>query len=99
MQGDNMSQQPVVKVFTPAGKFVGQFVAPVVAMYPEHHYEISGQFVDEHGHVFEKLEFNPQVLPYTLDISTVKKCGHTTLQGGYIQRGRQPVKITASCTV
>lgn len=94
-----MSQQPVVKVFTPGGKFVGQFVNPVVAMYPEHYYEISGEFVNEEGHVFEKLEFNPQVLPYTLDISTVKKCGHTTLQGGYIQRGRQPVKITASCAV
>lgn len=92
-----MSQQPVVKVFTPGGKFVGQFVNPKVEMYPEHHYEISGEFVDEHGHLFERVELNPQVLPYTLDISTVKKCAHTTLQGGYISRARHPVKIMASC--
>lgn len=94
-----MSQGPVVKVFTPGGKFVGQFVDPAVDMDPQHYYEISGQFVDEQGQAFEKLEFNPQVLPYTLDISTVKKCGHETLVNGYIQRGRQPVRITARCKV
>ena len=94
-----MSQGNVVKVFTPTGKFVGQFVNAAVDMYPDHHYEIAGDFVDEHGHPFKKVEFNPQVLPYTLDISTVKQCNHSTLQGGYIQRGRQPVKMTASCKV
>lgn len=94
-----MGQQPVVKVFTPAGKFVGQFVNPVVEMYPEHHYEISGEFQDENGHTFPRVELNPQVLPYTLDISTVKKCSHTTLQAGYIQRARHPIKISASCAI
>lgn len=94
-----MSQQPVIKVFTPGGKFVGQFVNPVVEMYPEHHYEITGEFQDEQGHVYEKVEFNPQVLPYTLDISGAKKCAHTTLQSGYIQRGRHPIKMTASCVI
>lgn len=95
-----MSQQPmIVKVFTPGGKFVGQFVNPVVQMYPEHYYEISGEFQDEHGHPFDKVEFNPQVLPYTLDISTVKKCPHATLEGGYVQRGRQPVRMTGNCPV
>jgi hypothetical protein len=93
-----MSQGTVVKVFTPAGKFVGQFNNPVIDMYPEHFYEISGEFVDEQGKPFKKVEINPQVLPYTLDISASgKECNHTTLQGGYIQRGRQPVKITANC--
>ena len=94
-----MAQETVVKVFTPGGKFVGQFVNPVVDMDPDHYYEISGDFVDEHGHPFKKIEFNPQVLPYTLDISQVKQCGHSTLQGGYVQRGRQPIKMTASCRV
>jgi hypothetical protein len=92
-----MSQAPVIKVFTPAGKLVGQFVNAHVDMYPDHHYEISGEFVDENGLPFKKVEFNPQVLPYTLDISSVKQCNHTTLQGGYVQRGRQPVKMTGSC--
>ena len=92
-----MSQGPVVKVFTPGGKFVGQFVSPSVDMDPQHYYEISGSFVDEQGLPYDKLEFNPQVLPYTLDISTVKQCNHTTLVNGYIQRGRQPVRMTARC--
>lgn len=86
--------ETVIKVFTPAGKLVGQFVNPTVQMYPEHHYEISGLFVDEAGQPVKKLEFNPQVLPYTLDMNAEGK--HVTLQGGYVQRGRQPVKITAS---
>lgn len=90
-------QQPVIKVFTPGGRFVGQFVNATVLMYPEHHYEISGEFQDENGNRFDRIELNPQVLPYTLDISPVKKCAHTTLQGGYIQRARHPVKIIATC--
>ena len=89
----------VIKVFTPAGKLVGQFVDPTVAMYPEGHYEICGQFVDQDGKPVTKLEFNPQVLPYTLDISPAMQCKHSKLQGGYIQRGRQPVKMTASYKV
>ncbi len=87
----------VIKVFTPSGKLVGQFLSPTVQMFPDHHYEISGEFVDEQGRPVKKLEFNPQVLPYTLDISGAKQCNHSTLQGGYVQRGRQPVKITGSC--
>jgi hypothetical protein len=94
-----MTQGVVVKVFTPGGKFVGQFVNPSIDMYPDHYYEVSGQFVDEQGLPFRKVDFNPQVLPYTLDISTGKQCNHTTLQGGYVQRGRQPVKITANCKI
>jgi len=92
-----MSQGPLVKVFTPGGKFVGQFEAPTVDMDPQHYYEISGNFVDEKGLPYEKLEFNPQVLPYTLDISTVKICNHSTLVNCFIQRGRQPVRITGRC--
>ena len=42
-------------------------------------------------------EFNPQALPYTLDLSGIKKCDHTTVASGYVQRGRQPVLITANC--
>ena len=89
--------QGIIKVFTPAGRFVGQFVNPQVEMYPDHHYEISGEFADEHGDVMTKIEFNPQSTPYTLDISTLKQCNHSTLHGGYVQRGRHPVRMSASC--
>jgi hypothetical protein len=92
-----MSQGPVVKVFTPGGKFVGQLINPVVDMDPDHYYELTGELLDENGQPFTRVEFNPQARPYTLDISQVKQCGHTTLQGGYVQRGRQPIRITASC--
>ena len=89
--------QGVVKVFTPSGKFVGQFDNPTIDMYPDHYYEVTGQFADERGQVAAQIEFNPEVLPYTLDISGFKQCNHATLQGGYVQRGRQPVKMTAQC--
>lgn len=87
----------IVKVFTPAGKHVGQFETPGVDMDPEHHYEIWGYFTDGDGRPFEKVEFNPQVLPYVVDISPITKCKHKMLVQAYIQRGRQPVRLTGTC--
>lgn len=87
----------IVKVFTPAGKHVGQFEAPSVDMDPEHFYEVWGYFTDADGRPFEKVEFNPQVLPYVVDISPITKCNHKTLHEVYIQRGRQPIRLTGTC--
>ncbi len=89
--------ESIVRMYTPAGKVVGYFKDPVVDMSPEHYYEIAGEFFVEGGEHPEKVEFNPQMLPYVADISAVKKCPHGTLQGVYVQRGRQPVRVTGSC--
>jgi hypothetical protein len=96
-KGIAMTQASKVTVYTPGGKVVGYFQNPQVDMDPDHEYQISGEFVEEDGTRHERIEFNPQVLPYTIDISAFKKCNHSTLVRGYIQRGRQPVTMTATC--
>ena len=86
-----------VEIFTPQGARVGKFINPKVEMVPEHHYSITGKFVDESGETPDKIQFNPEVLPYTADISTVTKCTHKCVVKLYVQRGRQPVNMIGTC--
>jgi len=91
-----MSESTVI-VYTPNGTKVGYYLKPTIEMLPEHHYQISGDFYDASGNLVGKVEYNPQVLPYNADISTVSKCAHKKLVGIYVQRGRQPVAMTGVC--
>ena len=86
-----------IKVYSPSGKVVGTLQNVDVEMYPEHHYELRGTFVPEDGQAVDRIEFNPQVRPFTIDITGISRCKHNLLHMGYVQRGRQPVMMTASC--
>lgn len=83
-----------VKVYTPQGLYVGYFLNPIVQQYPESEYEISGQFFDENGQLTQKLDFNPETLPYFADMTEHVASSHVRLTRVYIQRGRQPVTMT-----
>lgn len=83
------------KVSTKLGQTIGYFVNPKVENLCEKDYEISGKFVDEAGNPYEKVEFNPEVLPYLIDLSEMPSLGIKALESGYVQRGRQPVVMTA----
>lgn len=83
------------RVSTSHGQTIGFFVNPKVENLCEQDYEISGLFVDESGQAYQKVEFNPQVLPYFVDLSEMNLKGLNTLANGYVQRGRQPVRMTA----
>jgi hypothetical protein len=89
----------VVRVFMADGDEVGHFVNPVCERESEHHWEISGLFVAPDGQPFERVEFNPQACPYTIDLPVAAGCGHKSLVKGYVQRGRQPVAMTATCKI
>ncbi|MBS1997508.1 MAG: hypothetical protein JSS86_14405, partial [Cyanobacteria bacterium SZAS LIN-2] len=54
---------------------------------------IHGDFYDIDGERVMKLEFNPQTLPYSCDISSLT-AGHKKLTSCYVQRGRQPVLMS-----
>ena len=82
------------RVSTILGQTIGFYVNPKVQHLCENDYEISGKFVDENGQAFEKVEFNPEVLPYVIDLSA-SSLGIRTLERAYVQRGRQPVVMTA----
>jgi len=87
----------IINIYTPDGKKVGNFVNPKIEMLPTHHYFLSGKFFEADGSMADKIEFNPQVLPYIADISAISKCGHEKLTGIYVQRARQPIQMTGYC--
>lgn len=84
------------RVTTSSGQLIGYFVDFKVVCLCGSDYEIRGTFVDEFGKAYEKIEFNPQVLPYTVDLSQAKESDAKVLGQGYVQRGRQPVVMTFS---
>ena len=83
-----------VKIYTPAGQYVGYFLNPDIERFPEGEYEVSGMFYDDNGQVTGKLEFNPEALPYTADLADVAGVCHARLVNVYVQRGRQPVRMS-----
>ena len=91
-----MSDQKVM-VFTPEGKVAGYFLGPEVHMPLPCHYTIKGQFYDPEGELNHRIQFNPQVMPYTVDMSSISKCNHNKLVKTYIERGRQPVEMAGVC--
>ena len=97
LKGIHMSEIKV-KIYTPAGLYVGYFLNPLIEQFPENEYEISGNFFDEKGDPSGKLDFNPEALPYTADMSEVQGSKHVRLVKVYVQRGRQPVRMTGTGT-
>ena len=85
-----------VNIYTPQGQFVGYFVNPIVKEFPEGDYEIKGEFFDSDGSRVAKLEFNPQVLPYTADLKEIPNLANERIYRVYVQRGRQPVTMTGN---
>jgi len=88
-----------VNVYTTVGAHVGYFLNPNVQAFPEGDYELSGEFFDTDGTRIQKLDFNPQALPYVADLSSVNGVTHTKIEKVYVQRGRQPVRMTGSANI
>ncbi|MBY0356464.1 MAG: hypothetical protein K2W82_00565 [Candidatus Obscuribacterales bacterium] len=84
-----------IKVSTASGQVVGFLINPKVENLCDADYEISGIFVNEDGVRLDKVECNPEAVPYTLDFSPMPGLTFKQLRHGYVQRGRQPVVITA----
>ncbi len=82
------------RVSTTLGQTIGYFVNPKVVLLCEKDFEVSGKFVDETGAPYEKVEFNPEVLPYVIDLTEIKSVGFDQIERAYVQRGRQPIVMT-----
>jgi hypothetical protein len=85
-----------VNIFGPQGQQVGYFINPTVDAFPEGDYEIEGRFFDSEGQPTVKIEFNPEAVPYVADLSAVKGVKHSRLERVFVQRGRQPVKMSGA---
>lgn len=84
-----------VKVSAPSGQVIGFFLNPKIENLADVDYEISGNLVDESGRLFDKVDFNPESIPYTLDLSQISSLPFKQLQRAYVQHGRQPIVMTA----
>lgn len=83
------------RISTGLGQVVGYFVNPKITHLCDNDYEISGQMVDESGAPYDKVEFNPEIVPYVVDLSNVPSAGMKSLVRAYVQRGRQPIVMSA----
>lgn len=84
-----------VKVSVPRGQVIGYFINPSIENLCGEEWEIIGEFVDVEGRPYDRIEFNPEALPYELDLSAFSGHKHKQLKKAYVQRGRQPVRMTA----
>lgn len=96
MQTNDKQDQKII-VLTPAGDVAGFFLNPKVEMILPHYYKLSGTFYDHDGGMPHRIEFNPQVLPYEVDLPGNLNCQHVKLFSVYVQRSRQPVEMIGQC--
>lgn len=85
-----------VNIYTPAGKHVGFFVNPKVKELQEGDYQLKGEFFDSDGSRVTKLDFNPQALPYTADLSECENVSNKKIFRVFVQRGRQPIEMSGN---
>ncbi len=85
-----------VNVYTTAGSHVGYFLNPAIEAFPEGDYEVSGHFFDSNGERVARLEFNPESVPYVVDLRELDGVAHEKLHNVYVQRGRQPIRMSGS---
>ncbi len=86
--------ETTVNVYKKNGSMLGYFRGPKISQFGSDEYEVHGVFYDAEGALVEKLEFNPQSLPYWAEIKNTPDIKHSQLTNVYIQRSRQPITIT-----
>ncbi len=85
----------IVNIYKKNGSLVGYFRQPKISQFGEDEYEIHGVFHDAAGSLVNKLEFNPQSTPYWAEIKDISGIKHPQLTNVYVQRGRQPITMSA----
>jgi hypothetical protein len=82
-----------VKIFKKNGELLGYFQDPEIKAFAQGEYEICGQFLLSDGKPAQKLDFNPQALPYTADLCDLPNAADKTLSLVYVQHARQPISF------
>ena len=84
-----------VNIYKKNGAMLGYFRDPRISQFGADEYEIHGVFHDGAGVLVNKLEFNPQSMPYWAEVKGVSGLKHSQLTNVYVQRGRQPITVSA----
>jgi hypothetical protein len=90
--------QGSISIYKSNGRLFGYFRQAQISRFGESEYGIQGIFYAADGSIPEKLEFNPQSLPYWGTVDGAPGLSHKQLTNVYVQRGRQPVSVTAKGT-
>ena len=83
-----------INLYKKNGSILGYFSDPKIDKFGDDEYQIKGIFHDAEGGLMDKLEFNPQSLPYWAELQNLPDIQHAQLTNVYIQRNRQPIIIT-----
>ena len=83
-----------VNVYTQQGQLVGYFTEPTVVEVHADHFEIQGFFYDNNGNLVNKQGFNPEILPYEINVDLKSEGKSSKIAKVYVQRGRQPVLMS-----
>jgi hypothetical protein len=83
-----------VKIFKKNGELLGYFQEVNLQAYPQGEYEISGQFYLANGELAPYLDFNPQALPCTAELTSLPNSPNKKLRLVYVQHARQPIKFS-----
>jgi hypothetical protein len=90
-----MSEQ-TIKIFSPSGLYIGYFSNPQIEFFPDSDYDFQGTFYDAAGDIIDRVEYNPQALPYTAEIDGMPDVKHKRLHTVFIQHARSPIKMSGS---
>lgn len=83
-----------LKVVNSQGNVVGYFVNFQIEQLTSVDYEIKGSFIDSEQIARDRIDFNPESLPYFVDLGPATNFAHKRLGAGFVQRGRQPVVMS-----
>jgi hypothetical protein len=83
-----------INIYRKNGSLLGYFRDPKISLYGNDEYEVKGIFHDAEGSLVERLDFNPQSVPYWAEIKDIPGSKHNQLTNVYVQSGRQPMTIS-----
>lgn len=82
-------------VFKTNGQILGYFLNPELEQLSEDQFLITGALYGPGEQLFDRAEFNPQILPYQVDVSSIPGPGSniSRIFHTYVQRARQPIEM------
>jgi hypothetical protein len=83
-----------IKIFSPAGQYIGHFIDPTIEFFADSDYDFQGSFYDACGDLVSRVEYNPEALPYTAELDGLQDFKHKKLHTVYIQHARHPIKMS-----
>jgi hypothetical protein len=83
-------------VFKTDGEVLGYFLDPELEQLSDKQFLIKGKLYSQDDQLMERAQFNPQTLPYQVDIASATNGSVSRLFHAYVLRAHQPVEIVGA---